>query len=147
MSDQPAPPFPDGPKRSSTVVKCERHGLHYDSAKMAGCVICRREAGGVAGVAGVANGSAAAGSSAGSGSLGGALAVTALLLAATTGALFLTHSVLVDSFLSADQAGGGRLDDGFDQQMEDLGLPADSPADTGEPAEAYSGADGDDGDD
>ncbi len=143
MSDILTPPFPDGPKRSSTVVKCERHGLHYDSAKMAGCVICRREAGGTGGIASMANGSTAAGASAGSGSLGGALAVTALLLAATTGALFLTHSVLVDSFLSADQAGGSRVDDGFDQQMEDLGLPANGD----EAAEAYSSVDGDDGDD
>lgn len=33
------------PKRAS-VLKCELHGLHYDSEKMSGCVICRREAGG-----------------------------------------------------------------------------------------------------
>lgn len=33
-------------KRPTTVVKCEKHGLHYDSALMDGCVICRREAGG-----------------------------------------------------------------------------------------------------
>ncbi len=35
----------DSPKRTS-LAKCERHGLHYDPAKMSGCVICRREAGG-----------------------------------------------------------------------------------------------------
>jgi hypothetical protein len=33
-------------KRPTTVVKCEKHGLHYDSTLMNGCVICRREAGG-----------------------------------------------------------------------------------------------------
>ncbi len=35
----------DALKRTS-LAKCERHGLHYDPAKMSGCVICRREAGG-----------------------------------------------------------------------------------------------------
>ncbi len=139
MSDLLTTPSPDGPKRSSTVVKCERHGLHYDSAKMAGCVICRREAGGATGLA---NGSAAAGAPAGSGSLGGALAVTALLLAAAAGALYLTHGAVAESFQSAGQAGGGRLDDGFDRQMDDLGLAPDpGPDDT---HDAYGPDDTDD---
>lgn len=43
MSEPIAPAEP--PKRTS-LAKCERHGLHYDPAKMSGCVICRREAGG-----------------------------------------------------------------------------------------------------
>ncbi len=33
-------------KRPTTVFKCEKHGLHYDSSIMNGCVICRREEGG-----------------------------------------------------------------------------------------------------
>jgi len=33
-------------KRPTTVVKCEKHQLHYDSSIMNGCVICRREEGG-----------------------------------------------------------------------------------------------------
>jgi hypothetical protein len=36
-------PTSEPPKRSA-LAKCERHGLHYDPAKMSGCVICRREA-------------------------------------------------------------------------------------------------------
>src|SRR5689334_15063359 len=56
-------------KRPTMVVKCEKHGLHYDSSKMDGCVICRREAGGAP--------------AARPRPLGKALAIAALLLALT----------------------------------------------------------------
>ncbi len=36
-------PNPEAQGRTP-LAKCERHGLHYDPAKMTGCVICRREA-------------------------------------------------------------------------------------------------------
>jgi hypothetical protein len=52
--------------RSSSVVKCEKHGLHYDSAKTGGCVVCRRESGELPPYR---PGNAAAGAAAGSGSL------------------------------------------------------------------------------
>jgi len=31
-------------RERAPLAKCEKHGLHYDPAKMTGCVICRREA-------------------------------------------------------------------------------------------------------
>ncbi len=40
------PSEPAEPIKRTRLEKCERHGLHYDPAKMSGCVICRREAGG-----------------------------------------------------------------------------------------------------
>ena len=61
-------------KRPTTVVKCEKHGLHYDSALMNGCVICRREAGGA--------------SPTPPRSLGRILAVAALVLAVILGGLY-----------------------------------------------------------
>ena len=78
--------------RPASVVKCEKHGLHYDSSKASGCVVCRREAGelppsrpgGAAAASGQASGS--------SGSLGAALAVTALLVSVTSFAMLLVHS-------------------------------------------------------
>ncbi|HBL28272.1 MAG TPA: hypothetical protein DD490_15665 [Acidobacteria bacterium] len=70
--------------RSSTVVKCEKHGLHYDSAKTGGCVVCRRESGELPPHR---PGAAAAGS----GSLPAALAVTGVLVAATTLGMQMLH--------------------------------------------------------
>ena len=125
-------------KRSTTVVKCEKHGLHYDSARMDGCVICRREAGG---------GTVArpAASPAPSGSMGQALAVTALLLVLSTACLYFIHGMAIETFQAwtgRSPADAGAL--GFDQQMQDLGVPAEAPEfpteDTG--GETYSGAEG-----
>ncbi len=31
-------------RERAPLAKCEKHGLHYDPAKMTGCVLCRREA-------------------------------------------------------------------------------------------------------
>lgn len=103
--------------RASSVVKCEKHGLHYDSSRTSGCVICRREAGG---------GSVArptAGPAATSGSLGQALAVTGVLLALTTAALFFTHGFMVEAFQAADRNEARTLDEGLGRQMEEMGLP------------------------
>jgi hypothetical protein len=73
-------------------VKCEKHGLHYDSAKASGCVVCRREAGELPPVrpGGAAVASRQAPGS--SGSLGAALAVTAVLVVMTTFALQMVHA-------------------------------------------------------
>jgi hypothetical protein len=81
--------------KSSTVVKCEKHGLHYDSAKTSGCVLCRRESGELP----PPRPGAAASSSpapASSGSLGLALAVTAVLVGATTFAMQTVHAQFLE---------------------------------------------------
>lgn len=101
MSEPTAPTDP--PKRTS-LVKCERHGLHYDPAKMSGCVICRREAGGalpapsvdvpgatVGAVPGVA---AAAVGGSGSGSLAAPLLVAAGLCLGMAFALYELHGAV-----------------------------------------------------
>lgn len=81
--------------KSSTVVKCEKHGLHYDSARTSGCVVCRRESGelpparpGAAAASSQASGS--------SGSLGVALAVTAVLVGAATFAMQTVHTQFLE---------------------------------------------------
>ncbi|HWM90263.1 MAG TPA: hypothetical protein VN493_05805 [Thermoanaerobaculia bacterium] len=120
------------PKRPSSLVKCEKHGLHYDPARMDGCVICRREAGG-----GTATRSAA---SAPRGSMGQALAVTAILLVLTTVCLYFVHGMAIETFQAwtgQGPAAANALDDGFDQQVEDLSFPEE---DTG--GETYSGSEG-----
>jgi hypothetical protein len=122
MSDPMTDPVPAAPKRA-TLVKCEKHGLHYDSATMTGCVICRREAGGGAAARPAAQAPA--------GSLGQAFAVTAVLLVLTTAALFFIHGMAIEAFQSWTP--GGRpessrtLDRDFDRQMKEMGLPADAP--------------------
>jgi hypothetical protein len=77
--------------KPTSVVKCEKHGLHYDSAKTSGCVLCRRESGelppprpGAAAASSSASGS--------SGSLGMALAVTAVLVGVTAFAMQGVHT-------------------------------------------------------
>jgi len=75
--------------KPASVVKCEKHGLHYDSAKTSGCVVCRRESGELPPPRPGATASPAARSS---GSLGTALAVTAALVAVTTLAMQLVQT-------------------------------------------------------
>lgn len=102
-------------KRPTTVVKCEKHGLHYDSSLMDGCVICRREAGGGPAVR-----------AARPRSLGKALAVAALLLVLTLAGLYLF---------------GSRARPVQDGSLEEPTPRASFPAeDTGGPV--YSGAEG-----
>lgn len=114
-------------KRPTTVVKCEKHGLHYDSAKMDGCVICRREAGG---------GGAAAVRTASPGSLGPALAVTAILLLLTTACLYFLHGFVAESLQGRGEVNA--FDAGFEEPLPDGSFPE---ADEGGPV--YSGAEGD----
>lgn len=78
--------------RPSTVVKCEKHGFFYDSAKVSGCAVCRRESGELPPPrpAGAARPAPAA-----SGSLGPALAVTVLLIGVTTFAMSMVHSTFI----------------------------------------------------
>jgi len=73
--------------RPASVVKCEKHGLHYDSAKANGCVVCRREAGEPPPPRQAAPGS---------GSLGMPLAVAAVLILVTAFALQAAHGQLQD---------------------------------------------------
>lgn len=122
-------------KRPSTVVKCEKHGLHYDSSKTTGCVICRREAGG-----GTATMAARGAASAPRGSLGQALAVTAILLVLATACLYFVHGMAIEAFQAWTNGSGdaNALDQGFEQPMEDMSLPTE---DTG--GETYSGSEGD----
>ena len=106
------------PKRSMAV-KCEKHGLHYDSATQTGCVICRREAGGMAparaavavpappagtgpvrtpdaAAAGTAVAAVAAGAATPRGAMGPALLVAGLLVAAASVGLYALHSAVAD---------------------------------------------------
>lgn len=78
--------------RPSTVVKCEKHGFFYDSAKVSGCAVCRRESGELPPPrpAGAARPAPVA-----SGSLGPALAVTVLLIGVTTFAMSMVHSTFI----------------------------------------------------
>ena len=80
--------------RPTSVVKCEKHGLHYDSAKTSGCVVCRRESGELPPVR--PGGAAVASQSSGSsGSLGAALAVTAVLVLGATFAMQMVHTEFI----------------------------------------------------
>ena len=112
-------------KRTTTAVKCEKHGLHYNPATMDGCVICRREAGG-----GGTRTTAAP-----SGSMGQALAVTAVLLLLTTACLYFIHGMVVESFGRAPEVNA--LDGGFEEPMQETSFPE---GDDGGPV--YSGAEG-----
>lgn len=78
--------------RPSTVVKCEKHGFFYDSAKVSGCAVCRRESGELPPPrpAGAARPAPVTG-----GSLGPALAVTLLLVGVTTFAMSMVHSTFI----------------------------------------------------
>jgi hypothetical protein len=116
------------PKRSSSVVKCEKHGLHYDSSTMSGCVRCRREVSG--GTVEMRTAKEAA-----SGSLGQALIVTVILLALTTAGLYLTHGLLAKRFKALMPEGAQETT----FEVDDLGIPADA----AEPAATYSGPEGD----
>ncbi len=86
--------------KPASVVKCEKHGLHYDSAKTSGCIVCRRESGELPppSAAAAATSSPAARSS---GSLGMALAVTAALVAVTTLAMQLVNTQFQEWLRSA----------------------------------------------
>lgn len=73
--------------KPTSVVKCEKHGLHYDSAKTSGCIVCRRESGELPPPR--TNSASAAKPS---GSLGAALGVTAVLVAMTAFAMQMVHT-------------------------------------------------------
>ena len=81
--------------KPKTVVKCEKHGLHYDSARQSGCVVCRREAGELP-AASPRSAAPAAGVGGEGGSLGAALAVTAVLIAATAFAMLPVHATFLE---------------------------------------------------
>lgn len=98
------PIVPTDPPKRTSLAKCERHGLHYDPAKMSGCVICRREAGGalpapVQSVPGTAIGvppgvAVAATGDSGSGSLAAPLLVAAGLCLGMGLALYVLHGTV-----------------------------------------------------
>jgi hypothetical protein len=106
-------------KRPTTVVKCEKHNLHYDSSKMNGCVICRREAGGAPVVR-----------TAPPRSLGKALVIGAILLLTLT--LAGLYFIGVKETRVQDAQDGG-----FAKPTPEVSLPT---KDTGGPV--YSGSEG-----
>jgi hypothetical protein len=95
MTDANAPTT-DARERTP-LAKCEKHGLHYDPAKMSGCVICRREAQAAAG--GTAPPSPAADAFAPpERSLLGPLLVTAALCFGAGFALYQLHGAVANLF-------------------------------------------------
>ena len=104
--------------KPATVVKCEKHGLHYDSAKFSGCVRCRREAGELPPVG--AGAGAAAAAAPPSGALGPALGVTLLLLALTAFILHTLHLQIVSTFKSMRPPGAAALESPADQDLQQM---------------------------
>lgn len=99
--------------KASRLVKCDRHGLHYDPEKMSGCVICRREAGGSAPQGGAAYGGASAATASAPSGLALHLGIAAVLCLAGGFALFSVHSAI--AAVLNGTAGGGA---GFDEPRE-----------------------------
>lgn len=116
-------------KRTTTAVKCEKHGLHYDPSRMDGCVICRREAGG---------GTAVRAAAPSAGSMGKALAVTAVLLLLTTACLYFIHGMVIESFRGSGEVNA--LDGGFEDPMQEMPEMSFPEEDDGGPV--YSGSEG-----
>ncbi|HEV7671061.1 MAG TPA: hypothetical protein VGS22_21295 [Thermoanaerobaculia bacterium] len=85
-------PTPEAPKRTA-LAKCERHGLHYDPAKMSGCVICRREA---QAAGSGSTGDAPAATVAARRSLAGPLLATAALCFGAGLAFYLLHGAVAN---------------------------------------------------
>ena len=104
--------------RPSTVVKCEKHGFFYDSAKVSGCAVCRRESGELP----PPRPAGAARPAASSGSLGSALAVTALLVGVTTFAMSMVHSTLIGWLRDTGNASQYEQVDTYQQQQMDGAL-------------------------
>ena len=106
--------------RPASVLKCEKHGLHYDSAKASGCVVCRRESGELPPPRpGAAASAPAAGSS---GSLGAALAVTAVLVGVTTFAMQLVHTQFTEWLRSIGNSSALEAGNTYQQQQIDGAL-------------------------
>ncbi|HYU32201.1 MAG TPA: hypothetical protein VEW48_08555 [Thermoanaerobaculia bacterium] len=77
--------------KPASVVKCEKHGLHYDSVKTSGCVLCRRESGELPPPRPGAAPAAASSATGSSSSLGRALAVTGVLVVVTAFAMQMVY--------------------------------------------------------
>ena len=103
--------------RFASVVKCEKHGLHYDSAKTSGCVVCRRESGELPPVR--PGGAAAASSPAtgSSGSMGAALAVTAVLVVMTTFAMQIVHTQFIEWLRNTGNFSPLQMGNSYQQQQ------------------------------
>ncbi len=106
----------EGQAKPATVVQCEKHGLHYDSAKYSGCIRCRREAG----EAPPAGAGAAAAASQPKGAIGPALGVTLLLLALTAFVCHTLHLQLVRSFKSMRGPAGAALESPADRDIQQI---------------------------
>jgi hypothetical protein len=104
--------------RNPSVVKCEKHGLHYDSAKASGCVVCRRESGELPPVR-PGGAAAASSSSRSSGSLGAALAVTAVLVAVTTFSMQMVHSQFIEWLQNTGNPSAFETGNTYQQQQVD----------------------------
>ena len=103
----------EGQGKPATVVKCEKHGLHYDSAKFSGCIRCRREAGELP-----PPGAGASAPAQPKGALGPALGVTFLLLALTAFVLHTLHLQIVGSIKS--MRAGSALASPADRDMQQI---------------------------
>jgi hypothetical protein len=88
---------PTDTRERTPLAKCEKHGLHYDPAKMTGCVICRREAL-AAGTGGALPSPAVDPLSPPSRSLLGPLLVTAALCFGAGFAFYLLHGAVANLF-------------------------------------------------
>ena len=101
--------------KPTSVVKCEKHGLHYDSSKTSGCVVCRRESGELPPVRPGA-GAAPAGSP---GSLGMALAVTAVLIGAAAFAMQMVHGQFQEWLRNAGNSSAYETGNTYQQKQMD----------------------------
>ena len=120
--------------KPTSVVKCEKHGLHYDSAKTSGCVLCRRESGELPPPRpGAAAPSSAAPSS---GSLGMALAVAAMLVGVTSFAMQMVHTQFQEwlrntgnstSLFDPGQSGGTYQEKQMEGVMKELKEQSEGP--------------------
>ena len=120
------PISPTEPPKRTSLAQCERHGLHYDPAKMSGCVICRREAGGALTSTSTGISTAPAGGRAGaageSGSYTAPLLVAAGLCLGLGIALFGLHGAVVGYVRTGGGFGGTEMPESLPQgpQMKEV---------------------------
>lgn len=118
----------EGGKDNPDIVFCERHGLHYNSAKVSGCVVCRREAGEVIGPEPVPAAAAAGPRAEPSVPMATALGLAAALIAASSIALVQVHEIAVSAFqgftgqFAAEVAASEELSEQERAALEELGL-------------------------
>jgi hypothetical protein len=118
----------EGGKENPDIVFCERHGLHYNSAKVSGCVVCRREAGEVIGAEPVPAAAASGPRTEPSVPMAAALGLAAALIGVSSIALVRVHEIAVDAFqgfaepMAAEMAAAEELSAQERAALEELGL-------------------------